>query len=111
MEYILNTIKRLADEEYARSSDKFGAKNNSPHESYAVILEEYDEADDIITDFKDFLDSYWSSVKINDKELQKCYLDSLKIRAEHIAAEWVQVVAMCHKAQISIENKQPDMEK
>jgi len=56
-------VKDLVTDEYREASEKFGPTNNSPHESYAVILEEYQEAKEESRHFKYYLNSYWGSVK------------------------------------------------
>ena len=42
-----------------------GKTNHSPHESYAVILEEYEEASDNFEQFIFKLHDYWEDVKAN----------------------------------------------
>lgn len=82
--------------EYERAAEKFGKANNSQHESYAVILEEYEEALTEQIRFKQYIESYWERIKRNmDTESM---LVEMRELGEHAAAEWVQVAAMCYKA-------------
>ena len=43
MEELIKSVVCAECEEYGRASAKFGAVNNSDHESYAVLREEADE--------------------------------------------------------------------
>ena len=82
--------------EYERAKEKFGAANNSQHESYAVILEEFEEAQSEAFMFEINLRSYWNGIKAGT--MTKCQLEQMQSIAEKAAAEWVQVAAMCYKA-------------
>lgn len=82
--------------EYNRASKKFGETNNSSHESYAVIKEEFEEAKEKQEDFESLFNRYWTRVKNNMDEAGA--LSELRSIAEHAAAEWIQVAAMCYKA-------------
>ena len=104
MKDLQNDIKKLADEEYIRASQKFGATNNSNHESYAVILEEHEEARDDGYKFSELLELFWYNVKNNNEADASADLRNMYDRAVRAAAEWVQVAAMCNKATLSIEN-------
>ena len=85
-------------DEYKRASEKYGAFNNSSHESYAVILEEYEETEEAAAHFLHSLQDYWEEVKENNTVAQNGFLQVMKNSAIHAAMEWVQVAAMCHKA-------------
>ena len=61
-----NDILALIANEYKRASLKFGECNNSSHESYAVIKEEYDETIDEMQIVSSNLEQYWKAVKSND---------------------------------------------
>lgn len=82
--------------EYGRAKEKFGPANNSNHESYAVILEEFEEAQREARMFEINLRSFWNGVMANT--MTKCQLDQMRDIAEKAAAEWIQVAAMCYKA-------------
>lgn len=102
-----NTLQKEIEQtvlnEYERSTEKFGAANNSPHESYAIILEEYEEAKSESNMFEINLRGFWNSVKANTHT--NCCLQEMQDIAEKAAAEWVQVAAMCFKAQLKKEDK------
>ena len=103
MNELLSDIDRAVASELARANAKYGDKHHSPHESYAVILEEVEEADDEIDAFKTSLQSYWNSIKRNMGG--KCFLEIMHEQAKNAAAEWVQVAAMCRKALDSIDRE------
>lgn len=96
MKELLNEVQASVFTEYGRAADKFGPANNGPHESYAVILEAYDEALSEGRSFEWCLRSFWGAVKANTAT--NCQLQQMRSIAEKAAAEWIQVAAMCYKA-------------
>jgi len=84
--------------EYGRAKARFGAVNNSNHESYAVILEEFEEAVEAGETFKSVFDNFWALVKRNEPTEIVDKLSLMRCFAERAASEWVQVAAMCYKA-------------
>ena len=102
MKTALQDIRKAAINEYRRASEKFGPNNSGPHESYAVILEEYEEAKDEAVLFSILFDKYWQGVKKHKKGADRAALDQvlndMQQHAEQTAAEWIQVAAMCLKA-------------
>ncbi|MCL1844431.1 MAG: hypothetical protein FWF77_00815 [Defluviitaleaceae bacterium] len=104
IEYVKQEVRR----EYDRAAAKFGAANNSPYESYAVILEEYEEAQEQIAKFAADFEIYWQRVKQNLTAEQYARLKCMQERAENAAAELIQVAAMCFKARIPFEQMERD---
>ena len=98
---LAESIKSLVMDEYSATIAKFGAANNSHHESYAIILEELEEAKGSTKLFEHSLDWFWDSVKQNTVTNRR--LEEMQLIAEQTAAEWIQVAAMCYKAQKSKE--------
>ena len=98
MKELLSAVSKLADEELNRSYEKF-PKFNSPHEGYAVILEEVDELKEEIFGH-DKIDGsmkwFWNNIKHNSKYRQES-INELKDAALHAAAEAIQVAAMAQK--------------
>lgn len=78
---------------------------HSPHEGYAVIKEEIEEAEEQLTYSKQLLESLWTSIKVNDNSLpySKMFCEDLKQRAIDGATELIQVAAMAQKYLDSIE--------
>lgn len=98
MKELINEVQNLVDKEYSRAAEKFGVANNSNHESYAIILEEYEEAQNEGHMFEYNLRAFWDGVRANTPS--KCQLQQMQRIAEKAAAEWIQVAAMCYKAQL-----------
>jgi len=98
MDKLLKDLKELVLEEYGRASEKFGAKHNSPHEAYAVILEEIEEANDAIEATGAHLGHFWYMTKSDNPELNVYHAANMRDCALKCAAEMIQVAAMAHKA-------------
>lgn len=105
MDKLLTDIRALVDEEYARASAKFGPVNHSAHESYAVLLEEVEEAKDEPEALDEYLKKFWEAVKGDDLMAQKIKLRFVRTCATNAAAEYVQVAAMAKKALLSLEDE------
>lgn len=99
MKPLCAAIEAAGEKELARAALKFGAANNSPHESYAVIKEEREEAQDEAAVFDFHLTAFWDAVKNNNTNGQAVHLSMMKAAARNAAAEWTQAYAMCLKAQ------------
>jgi len=93
---LIKDVEIMVVHEYFRAAAMFGKANNSNHESFAVILEELEEADDKRFEFKGEFERFWSDVKKNTKNVSA--LGNMQKLAVQTACEWVQVAAMCHKA-------------
>ena len=104
MKELINEVSVLVQKEYDRASDQFGPTNNSDHESYAIILEELEEATVESLVCKDDLQEFWALTKNKDSQdrdkLQS--LDTLRVGALLAACEFIQVAAMAHKAKRTI---------
>lgn len=103
MEKLMIDVQELVKEEYYRASVKFGVTNNSDHESYAILLEELEEAEVEVTDVQNQLAKFWELTKANDDDLSKySRLLELERRAELAACELIQVAAMAQKAAMTV---------
>jgi hypothetical protein len=106
MEQLITDVKQLVTEEYGRAADKFGYTNNSDHESYAVLLEERQEADDECTGVDQALNSLWDLIKRNSSDEEKLEIcKNLEARAIFAACEFIQVAAMARKAGATISDR------
>ena len=106
MEELIKSVVCAECEEYGRASVKFGAVNNSDHESYAVLREEVDEAFDAMEDVDNLTNMFFESVKHNEEDGRKLdILNVIKHLAEEAAAESIQVAAMARKAIETIERR------
>ena len=106
MEELIKSVVCAECEEYGRASAKFGAVNNSDHESYAVLREEADEAVDAMEDVDNLMDIFFEIVKNNEEdEVKLDVLNEIKHRAEEAAAESIQAAAMARKAIETIQRR------
>lgn len=105
MDKLIEDVKKLVDEEYNRAAIKFGATNNSDHESYAVLLEELEEADAELCQVQNQLEKFWLLTKANDSDISKySRLLEMERRAVLAACEMIQVAAMAKKAALTVES-------
>ena len=106
MEELIKQVINIEFEEYGRASVKFGAVNNSDHESFAVLREEVDEAVDCLEDVDNLTDVFFERVKNNEEDKVKLdILNVIKHRAEEAAAESIQAAAMARKAIETIQRR------
>lgn len=77
----------------------------SLHEAYAVILEEFEEADDELMLCNKYIQKAWHCIKEGNNQCALDYFARLKYRAERLAMEACQVAAMAIKAEQSIADK------
>lgn len=106
MDKLIADVKGLVEEEYGRASVKFGATNNSDHESYAVLLEEMEETEVEVQFVRAQLDRFWDLTKNNDDDTSKySRLLEMERRAVLAACEIIQVAAMAHKAAETVGNR------
>lgn len=103
MKQLLAEVQELKEKEYGRAAAKFGLKNNSDHESYAVLLEEFQEAQEDMDIVQRKLNNFWALVKRNDNpDLKLSMAKGLEQYAELLACEAIQVAAMAKKAAVTI---------
>ena len=106
MDKLIADVKGLIEEEYGRASIKFGATNNSDHESYAVLLEEVQEAQFECKGVDLALSVFWEKCKKNDTDEYKLDIcRKLENRALLAACEFIQVAAMAHKAAVTVGDR------
>ena len=106
MKELLSAAEALTQEEYQRAAAKSGPKNNSPHESFAVLLEEVSEMKVEQGIIEKQMDEFWSAVMSNSDEDQASALQEIKKRAILSACESIQVAAMAHKALMGYDKKE-----
>ena len=98
MKELKNAVRKLVAEEYLRASERYGGRFSSPHEAYAVILEEEEEARDEIAEMKLWMRKLWDAVKHNYGTRQDEILELIEEYALSGACECIQVAAMAQKA-------------
>lgn len=92
---LLMQLAELAGEELAEA-DKIYKQFSSPHEGWAVIKEEVDEADESFDDLEASMDILWCGIR-HDMDREEQDAESVFHSALLVAAECVQVMAMCTK--------------
>ena len=106
MKELIKQVINTECEEYGRASVKFGAVNNSDHESFAVLREEVDEAVDAMEGVDNLTDIFFEMVKNNEADKVKLdILNGIKHRAEEAASESIQAAAMARKAIETIQRR------
>ena len=114
MRELYRAIKEEAEAERDRAKEIYGEVNHSDHESYAVILEEFDEADRERRMFALDLEAFWMHCKTdhddNNPKDKREVLATLFERAIRASCEWVQVAAMCKKASVTLLNRTDEEE-
>ena len=103
MTKLVEEVKELIEKEYGRAGATFGLTNHSDHESYAIILEEFQEAKDEAVAFERYLNQFWDYVRGDwsaDDKFFSC--NDMQMRAMLCACEMIQVAAMAKKAALTI---------
>ena len=97
MKELKKQVEILTNEELERANKKFMSKFNSTHEAYAVLKEEVEEAQEEFEYMNHELNCIWDYVKRNKTENALAHMKNMKKYAINMAAEAVQVGAMCEK--------------
>lgn len=98
MEELMKAVSALVGEEYQRAAAEHGGAANTPHEGYALIKEEEEEAGDQMSVVSQKVTSLWWAVKADDIALQAGHLSEIRRAAILGACEFIQVAAMADKA-------------
>ena len=93
---IINGVTMLAQQELIDANKKFPLFR-STHEAYAIIKEEYEEALSEIERVEFELIGVWHHTKNNDKQNILGHIEELQSSATKLAAESIQIIAMCAK--------------
>lgn len=103
MQKLVEEVKELVEREYGRAGVTFGLSNHSDHESFAIIMEELDEAGEEFDSFFKQLGLFWALVKSNASDNEKFnQLKRMEVTALLAACEMIQVAAMAKKAAITV---------
>ena len=96
MKELKEAVKVLMHEEYERAAERFGEKFNSPHEAYAVLKEEMEEAQKEMRYTLGQTEVYW--IRIKENRITDGTLEVIEERALNAACELIQVAAIAYKA-------------
>ena len=106
MDKLLTEVTESIEREYGRAGAKFGLTNHSDHESYAILLEEMDEAHDEFTNCHIQMEHFWDQVKGNQEDYSKHHcLTRMYTYALYAACEMIQVAAMAKKAALTVAER------
>lgn len=94
MNAVNKDVEKLVKKELAAADEKF-SQFHSPHEGYAVILEEVEELEIEMEMMEHYKGALWESVKLNYSA--ESAVKKLRERAIDAACEAIQVAAMCEK--------------
>lgn len=90
-------IQELVNEELEEAKKKHGEYLNSSHEKYAVLLEEFEEAQKEFDEMLVTMRYLWICIKKDSDNKATANISNLKQRTIHCIQELIQVVAMCDK--------------
>lgn len=107
MDAVKKDVEALVDKELEAANKKFPLFH-SPHEGYAVILEEIEELDGDSASIKYGAQCLWGAVKGNNTEAALETVLHISERAVNAAIEAIQVAAMCEKFKMSLDPKSRD---
>lgn len=93
------TIEKLPDlvTEELEAANMQHTVFHSPHEGYAVLLEEVEEMMDELVHLKVEMSHLWDAIKLDDEPNGRNYARFIENKAVRIAAEAIQVAAMARK--------------
>lgn len=105
-EDIKNKTNEAVNNELQRIIKQHGKNYNSTHEGFSVLLEEIDEVLEPVKILDDIVRfELWNYVKQNDFQGIKEKLKQIKDYANFSVYELVQVLAVCERFLITMENK------
>ena len=103
-------VIQLVVDEYRRAAAEHGAAAHSPHEGYALIKEEIEEAKAEMEILDQCLDHLWTSVKNDEDQYGPNYLMFIKKGAVLGACELIQVAAMAEKSLLGYEKMKEELD-
>jgi hypothetical protein len=95
-ESLLGSVESLMEKELEHAKSKFSSMNSS-HEGYAVILEEFEELQEEISNFQEKLQSLWKAVRTNSNNDQYESIKQMENLSGSIVKEGIQMGAMCKR--------------
>ena len=109
-EELYKQIDDVVKDELKAAYEKFSA-NNSRHESYAVLLEEFEELQDETEQLKHWISVIWKETKYNAPAvILRDKLTNAAITSRSLIAEAIQTSAMIQKFLEYINDKEAENE-
>lgn len=90
----IERIKELAQQEL-KEANEIHPQFHSDHEAWAVIKEEVDECEEAMEALQSYMQAMWRRIR-TDKDIDE-WLTFTQRQAVNLAAEAIQVAAMCEK--------------
>ena len=102
VEKLMKEVHIIVDNEYERSTVKWGPYYNSSHEAIGVIGEELEEVIEALNNTKNGLQKYWKAVRADDDAYIKgIALTNARQASYGLVAEAVQLAHTIQKAAVS----------
>ena len=98
MNAVIEKIPALVAEEL-EAANMHHTVFHSPHEGYAVLLEETEEAAEELGALEDHLRNLWGAIKMDDHNYGRTFARMVETKAVRLAAEAILVAAMARKFQ------------
>ena len=95
-EKMLKDIDVLVADEKHRANMEY-PQFHSSHEGIAVLLEEIEETSDELEGISKYFKILWNDIRHDDFMGQDLECEKIKSRARYLAAEALQVAAVCEK--------------
>lgn len=109
-EELYKQIDDAVNDELKAATEKFSA-NNSRHESYAVLLEEFEELQNEMEGLKYWISIIWKETKYNaPADILRDKLVNAAITSRSLIAEAIQTSAMIQKFLEYINDKETENE-
>ena len=96
-------VKKAIQKEYENACNEWGEKYNSLHEGYAILKEEYEEAETKVYFCQNVLNWIWRATKEGDIPYIAECIGKMESDATLAMKELVQVVACCKKLKNTIK--------
>lgn len=98
MDHLLPGVDALVELEHRTIVEKWGEGYNSPHEAYAVMLEEVQEAQENMKCLQAGMEIMWTAIREDNRKQIGPSVVRIEHYAKQLAAEAVQVAAVCRRA-------------
>ena len=91
-----NYCNALIQAEYQNACNTYGKKYNSQHEAYAVLKEEFEEAQHEINNLDYWFNLIWREIKENNKHINE-YIETIQVVVKALIKEAAQIGGVLEK--------------